>query len=33
VVSRSATTRDVEQLGDNLASEIVSTMRANGLVR
>lgn len=33
VLSRGATSRDVQQLGDNLASEIVSYMRANGLAR
>jgi hypothetical protein len=33
VLSRGATGRDIEQLGGNLASEIVSYMRANGLAR
>ncbi len=33
VLSRGATSRDVQQLGGSLASEIVSYLRANGLVR
>jgi hypothetical protein len=33
VLSRGSTSRDVQQLGGNLASEIVSYMRANGLAR
>ncbi len=33
VLSRGATSRDVQQLGGSLASEIVSYMRANGLAR
>jgi hypothetical protein len=33
VLSRGATSRDVQQLGGSLASEIVSYMRANALAR
>jgi len=33
VLSRGATGRDVQQLGGNLAAEIVSYMRTNGLLK
>jgi hypothetical protein len=33
VMTRGSTSRDVQQLGENLASEIVSYMRSNGMVR